>query len=242
MFQPHTIFTSYKYFIMKIYNLIILDQSGSMNSLREEAINGCNATFDTILKSQKEVTDQEHLVTLVTFNTMDINTIFESMPIIQVEPLTRKTYRPTAGTPLYDALGNTLTALSEKLKNEDPTTYSVLVTIITDGLENASTEYTSSAIKTLIEELSDEGWLFSYIGADHDVEESAARLSITNTLEFEKSSSGINKMWETDQLSRMNFYQTLSMTKWDNDAEKRKMQRAELNKEYFEKIKNQNKK
>ena len=63
--------------------------------------------------------------------------------------------------------------------------YNVLVTILTDGEENASREHSAFDIKNLIDELKLKNWTFTYIGTDHDVEKIALSLSITNTLVFE---------------------------------------------------------
>ena len=70
----------------------------------------------------------------------------------------------------------------------------VLVTIITDGYENASLEYSGNAIKSLVETLKKEGWVFAYIGANHDVESVATNLSITNVMNFEATSVGTRTM------------------------------------------------
>ena len=78
-------------------------------------------------------------------------------------------------TPLYDAIGNTITAVHRMMENDRNAIASV--TIITDGYENASKEYTHTAIRSLIEAYKSEGWLFAYIGADHDVEAVSFSLS-----------------------------------------------------------------
>jgi hypothetical protein len=83
-------------------------------------------------------------------------------------------------TPLYDAIGNTITKIHKLMENEENAIASV--TIITDGYENASKEYSHKAIKSLIEAYKSEGWLFAYIGADHDVETVSYSLSIDNKL------------------------------------------------------------
>ena len=72
---------------------------------------------------------------------------------------------PRGGTPLYDAIGTAVHDLSTFTHTENEK--KVLV-IVTDGYENASREYTSDAIKQLIEEKTKEGWLILYLGADHD--------------------------------------------------------------------------
>jgi len=65
--------------------------------------------------------------------------------------------------------------------------YNVLVTIFTDGEENASQEYSGELIKKLVEDLKTTRWTFAYIGADHDVDKFAFALSITNVKKFRKN-------------------------------------------------------
>jgi hypothetical protein len=80
--------------------------------------------------------------------------------------------------------------------------YAVSVTIITDGYENSSREYPHSAIKSLIESKKKQGWLFAYMGADHDVESVAYELSISNSLSFDKTEAGMKRMSSTFNKSR----------------------------------------
>lgn len=61
----------------RIFNLIILDESGSMQSIKQAAINGMNETVQSIKASQKKHEDQEHIVTLVSFNSSAIKTIYD---------------------------------------------------------------------------------------------------------------------------------------------------------------------
>lgn len=71
-------------------------------------------------------------------------------------------------TPLYDAIGFSVSKLKQELASK--TNYNVLVTILTDGAENNSKEYTRETIKKMSDELSEDNWTFTYIGTDHDVE------------------------------------------------------------------------
>ena len=87
-------------------------------------------------------------------------------------------------------MGMSLNALRPKVAEEDR----VLVTIVTDGYENASREYNGKAIKVLVDELKDKGWVFAYIGANQDVEKVAATISITNTMTFQTTSHGTKRM------------------------------------------------
>ena len=169
----------------KIFNLIIIDESGSMQRIKTAAIDSVNETIQTIRSAQKKHEDQEHYVSLVTFND-DVKTIYECVPVNEVKELTAETYQPACCTALYDAMGISLNALRKKVAEDDK----VLVTVVTDGYENASKEYSGKAIKALVDDLKAKDWIFAYIGANQDVEAVAATISITNVLNFEATSEG----------------------------------------------------
>ena len=138
-----------------IHNLLILDESGSMHSIYHQALTGANETIQSIRAAQAQYPDQDHRFTFVTFNTVapNIKTVVDDKPIGEVKELTEADYAPSACTPLYDAMGMSLSALERKVKEDDR----VLVTIITDGLENASREYSGKAIKEMVGRLREKG-------------------------------------------------------------------------------------
>ena len=149
---------------MKVYNVIVLDKSGSMSSIARQAVDGVNETIGSIKSAQEKNPDQEHIVTLVAFCGCELKTIYDNVPVAEVKPLTDRDYRPCCMTPLYDAIGTTITRVNAMKNNEQDSL--ALVTIITDGYENASREYTQTAIRALIESYKEQGWQFTYIGAD----------------------------------------------------------------------------
>ena len=204
----------------RIFNLIIIDESGSMQSIKKEAIDSVNETIQTIRSAQKKHQDQEHYVSLVTFND-DVKTVYECIPVDEVKELTAKTYQPDCCTALYDAMGISLNALRKKVAEDDK----VLVTVVTDGYENASKEYSGKAIKALVDELKAKGWVFAYIGANQDVEAVAATISITNVMNFETTSVGTHMMTDRVNRSRERLY--CCMAKPDFSA-------AEANENFFD--------
>ena len=170
----------------RIHNLIILDESGSMESIKRAAINGMNETVQSIRDAQKKHDDQEHIVSLVSFNSSEIKGIYDCVPVAEVKELTDKEYVPDCCTPLSDAMGLSLNHLRAKVNDKDK----VLVTIITDGEENSSSEYNSAAIKALVDSLKEKGWVFAYIGANQDVLKVAQTISITNVMNFSSTDFG----------------------------------------------------
>ena len=190
----------------RVFNLIILDESGSMSSIEKQAIDGVNETVQTIRAAQKKHPEQEHLVSLVSFNSDAVKTIYDKVEAERVEKLTDKQYIPSCCTPLYDAMGNAINALRKSVTDDD----AVLVTIITDDYENASTEYNGPAIKKLVEAMKSKGWLFTYIGANQDVEAVASTISITNTLSFAANVQGTVAMFARERKARSRWTDRLA--------------------------------
>lgn len=191
----------------RVFNLIILDESGSMSSIEKQAIDGVNETVQTCRAAQKKHPEQEHLLTLVSFNSNAIKTIYDKVEADRVEELTSKQYCPSCCTPLYDAMGNAINALRKSVADDD----AVLVTVITDGSENSSTEYHATAIKQLVESMKEKGWMFTYIGANQDVEKVAKTISITNTLSFSADAQGTAQMFACERNARNRWADRLAL-------------------------------
>lgn len=192
----------------KVFNLVILDESGSMDAIKPAIVSGFNELVQTIQAGQRNFPDQQHYVSLVTFNGEGIRTLLERQPVDTLPQLDAKTYRPNAMTPLFDAMGFSLKALQQETATEAEAWH--LVTVLTDGEENASREYSGSAISSLVETLSEGNWTFTYIGANHDVLAAAASMKIPNVLSFEATDQGSRKMWKVESEHRIQFYQKMS--------------------------------
>ena len=178
---------------MNIYNVIILDESGSMTAIYDQALSGINEVLSGIRKNQEEFPDQQHYVSIVTFEgngIAGIKTRRDRLPIGKVGDFMQKDYRPGGCTPLYDAMGKTLNELEGQISADDR----VMATIITDGYENASEEYSGKAVKALVSRLREKGWTFAYIGANQDAVEVARDLNIDNALNFDATAEGVCKM------------------------------------------------
>lgn len=189
----------------KIYNVIIMDKSGSMWDIQRPAIQGYNEILGSVKAAVTKFADtQQQFITLVLFDSTSIDEVYWNADPTRAEILTDKTYVPGACTPLYDAMGRTLTKLKKELAKED--NYSVAVTVITDGLENSSTEYGHTAIKRLVERLKQEGWSFAYMGTDHDVHGVSVSLSITNVIQFEKTEEDTRRIFEQERNARERYW------------------------------------
>lgn len=195
----------------RIYNLIIVDESGSMSHLREATLSGINETIGTIKSAQKEFAEtQEHTLTLVTFdsdsNRPDVRIMIDNQSTVEVKEF--KDYMPRGCTPLYDAMGQSLTKLHTAIKGDVDA--SAVVTVLTDGLENASHEWDAQSLRKLIEQLKEEGWSFSYMGSAHNVKEVTDLLSIENVVEFSHDQLGAAHTWGRERSSRRAYYQRMS--------------------------------
>lgn len=219
----------------QVYNLIILDKSGSMESIRKAAIDGYNETLGSIKAAQlKHINTQEHYISLVAFCGCGVDMIYDCSPIKDAEQLTKEKYIPCCMTPLYDAIGKSIQTLVKKTADIEDA--AVLVTIITDGMENASQEWTGKAIKSLIDERKEEGWMFSYIGADHDVESVAASISITNSVVWTKTEAGTEAVINNENLARERFYDKMaSCESLCASVNEIKQMRKQFSEEYYKK-------
>lgn len=213
--------------ITNIYNLIILDESGSMMGIYEQALGGANETIQTIRAAQAAADDQNQFITFVTFDSGDqepVRTIIDTMPINQVKDLTSDDYHPCGLTPLYDAIGKSLTALEQKATDGDQ----VLVTIITDGYENSSREFNRASVHEIVTRLRAKGWTFVYIGANQDAVEVAKGMNIGNAMNFHATHEDTNRMWNDFRESTANYYEKVRMSK-------RRGERVFEDKEFFTK-------
>ncbi len=195
----------------QIYNLIILDKSGSMSTIAKAAIAGFNETVGGIRSAQERFKEtQEHFVSLMIFCNCEKRLVYDKVPVAEVKELTSKEYQPCCCTPLYDAMGISINALYKDIKDKEDAT--AMVTVITDGLENASSEYSGSAIKALVERMkNEEGWNFAYIGTNQDVEATSASLSIDNHMAFEDDDAGMRTAWEKERKAKMSVFGRISM-------------------------------
>ena len=213
----------------QVFNVIILDKSGSMENIRQSAIDGFNETLNGIKKAQEKFTDtQDHFVSLVAFCACEMKQIFDKVPVADAKPLTAEDYQPCCCTPLYDAMGFTLNGMRKHVRAIDDAV--VVVTIITDGLENASKEYNGKSIKELVEQLKGEGWTFTYMGANQDALEVAERMSIRNSRNFDYTHKGTCASMAKDCSTRMNFFSRLADFK--SNARHEGMSSAQMKENY----------
>jgi hypothetical protein len=150
----------------------LLDRSGSMQSIKSDIEGGFQAFVDEQRRGQGECR-----ATLAQFDDV-YELVYADRAIADVPPLV---LQPRNMTALHDAMGKLITEAGQKLASleEDDRPATVIVAIMTDGLENASKEWTGAAIKALVTQQTDVfGWTFLYMGADQDAVEVGESLGI----------------------------------------------------------------
>jgi len=186
----------------RVFNLIIVDESGSMSIIRKQAFTGMNETLQTVRQMQKKFPDQEQRVSLVTFDTGHTNWHYDNASASNTKDLSWRAYNPGGGTPLYDAMGKAISKVNAQIEEGD----NVLVTVITDGEENSSEEWTLKMIRTMIEKLKKQNWTFTLIGTDNlDVETMAHSFAIDEHLQFQQTEAGTSAMFARERRSRERY-------------------------------------
>ena len=177
----------------------IVDMSGSMMPLCDDTIGGYNAMLEAQRQLNRENPALKANVTTVFFDERYI-VIHDRADIDAVKDITKKEYQPCGCTALYDAVGKTITSIGQKLAAmpEEERPGLVSVAIITDGYENSSKEYTGKQIREMIKEQREKySWLFTFVGANIDVEQVADEMGIDQSLarEYTFSEAGSRSVY-----------------------------------------------
>ncbi len=155
--------------------VFILDRSGSMAELEADTIGGFNA----MLKKQQEAPGEAVVTTVLFDNNYEL--LHDRISIGGIRPITEKEYYVGGSTALLDAIGKTIHKIANAQKHtaDELRAEKVLFVITTDGMENASREYTYGKVKELVElEQSKYGWEFVFLGANIDAISTAASMGI----------------------------------------------------------------
>ena len=169
----------------KVHICIVLDRSGSMEDCRTDAIGAVNSYLRQV-RDDKEMLAR---VSLVIFDSESIDTIRDRVLAATCPELGASEYQPRASTPLLDAVGRGIGLLDGKSESDERR----ILAVMTDGLENASREFTKERLKALIDrKQKEEGWLVLYLGAGHDSWSQAQHIGVVaaNVANFSKASMG----------------------------------------------------
>lgn len=154
--------------------VFVIDRSGSMYCLTDDTVGG----FNSMLEQQKKLND-EALVSAVLFNGYS-EVLYDRVKIQSVERMTAERYAPNGNTALLDALGGAIhhIAMVHKYAREEDVPEKTIFIITTDGMENASRQYTAETVKRMVLEKQEQGWEFIFLGANMDAVHTAGNYGI----------------------------------------------------------------
>ena len=175
---------------------VLLDNSGSMNRIKDDSIGG----YNEFLSLQKESENHINIYWSLYFFNNYYEQQFTNKNIKDVEFMKNEDFRPHGGTALYDAIGKLLNdTIEEPHKN-------YIVVIITDGIENSSKLYTPQAIKAMIHNKTSElrnesqaSWDFVYLGANQDSFLESAKLGINKdaTMDYNTNEKSVKALYKS---------------------------------------------
>lgn len=143
---------------MTVYITFVLDETGSMSGVRKDTIGGFNTYLQDL---NKDLTDVKF--SLLKFNSQHKTWRHKDVKLTSVKKLSEETYVPAGMTPLWDAFGLAITRMESVANKPDD---KVIISVLTDGFENASNEFSAENVKSLIEKHPD--WAINFLGADMD--------------------------------------------------------------------------
>ncbi len=155
--------------------VMILDRSGSMGGLESDTIGG----YNSMLKKQRD-TEGEVLVSTVLFDDRS-EVLYDRVPLSEMPQMTEKEYWVRGCTALLDAVGGAIRHIANvhKYAREEDRPEKTIFVITTDGMENASREYSYDRVKQMVEKQKEKyGWEFIFLGANIDAIETAGRFGI----------------------------------------------------------------
>lgn len=169
---------------------LIVDRSGSMRSIQDPMETG----IKSLLAEQSKEPGELH-VDITVFDT-EVNHLFTD---VRVDDVKKQIIDPRGMTALNDAIGMTVARLGERLSAMDEAERPghVIVVIVTDGLENASREYTTKQVSDMVTRQKDEfNWHFRFLGTDIDSFTVAGSYSIgrSETINFSRTAKGASNV------------------------------------------------
>jgi len=180
--------------------VFILDRSGSMSGLEKDTIGG----YNSMLERQKKE-EGEAIISTVLFDDKT-EVLHNRKDLYKVKAITDKDYYVRGCTALLDAVGGAIQHIGNVQKNTpaDERPEKTMFIITTDGMENASREYTYQKVKKMVEEKKKKyHWEFIFLGANIDAVEVAGRFGVSKNraVRYECDSAGTRLNFEV--MSRM---------------------------------------
>jgi uncharacterized protein YegL len=203
-----------------VHFYVLLDRSGSMESMKADVIGG----FNDFLKQQLEAAGKARM-TLVQFDTQDpADTLVDAVRLEHVPALTTQRFQPRGGTPLLDATAMLIERVfgrQAKRKAIGRSEEEIVFITITDGEENQSRHTTLEQVRSLIGAGQEAGWNFVYLGAGLDAYGDAQRLgySVDSVQAFMADGVGAHEMWSSVSRASMQLRSDVAMDRSFNKAD-----------------------
>ncbi len=188
MTKKITLDEAIKNFKPKTYVALLLDKSGSMISMKKYAID----TYNEQLQTLKKMAEQQEIILYAASFSNTVDFLNENQSVLNCGEIDMASYEPNGGTALNDAVGSVIDKIKTNEDINNPNV-SVLVFVISDGMENASKEYSKRNIADKIKELTDTNrWTFTYLGSNVDVDKMSQdyNIPIGNVQAYESSRKG----------------------------------------------------
>ena len=171
--------------VHKVHIAMVLDRSGSMEEARFDAVSAVNRYLGHVRRDKS----MDARLSVVVFDSQGIDTIRDRVPVSVCADVALDEFEPRGATPLLDAVGYSV-GIVDCLTGKDERR---IMAIVTDGLENASREYTREQLKVLLDKKQrEDGWLILYMGAGHDSFSQASQIGIParHTADFSLNAFG----------------------------------------------------
>ena len=174
--------------------VFVLDRSGSMRSLTADTIGG----FNELIEKQKKLEGDAYVTTVLFDHEYEV--LHDHVSLKDVAPLTDREYFARGSTALLDAVGRTINTVGARLAAtpEEERPAHVVFVITTDGMENASCEYTAKQVREMVEHQQQKySWQFVFLGANMDAVSEAGKLGISAkyAANFAPSRRGVSQMY-----------------------------------------------
>ena len=206
--------------------VFILDRSGSMSGMEKDTIGG----FNSMIEKQKKEEGTALVSTVLFSNTSKV--LHDRVDVKDIEPMTEKDYQVNGCTALLDAIGGAIRHIGNvhKYARKEDVPEKTLFLITTDGMDNASREFSSSRVKQMIRRQEEKyGWEFFFVAANIDAVETAENIGIRSERAANYSvERGTNVMYCAMSETISNYRKTGRVAKnWCADIEETAKPRKE---------------
>ena len=197
--------------------IFILDRSGSMSGLEADTIGG----FNSMIAKQKKEEGEAYISTVLFDDTCEV--LYDRVPVNKVEPMNDNQYYVRGCTALLDAIGGAIHHIGNvnKYAREEDRPEKTLFIITTDGMENASRQYSYEKVKEMVERQKEKyGWEFLFLGANIDAIDVAGKFGIDSNraLNYVSDHKGTQLNYEVLNKTVSEFRACKSLVKEEIDA------------------------